>query len=79
MAQNFKFVLDTAGVRELLRSPEVSNMIDGKVKEIARRAGDGYETNTMTGKNRIQGRVYAESKEAQKDNMDNNTLLKAVR
>lgn len=78
MADKFKFELNREGVRELLRSPEMMEIC----KEYADRAqaslGDGYEVSTYTGTNRVNAMVAAESYEAKKENLEDNTILKAV-
>ena len=72
-----KFVLNRAGVRELLRSPEAGNVCKSYAEAIRNRAGNGYEVDTYVGTNRANASVYAATYEARKDNLDNNTLLKA--
>lgn len=72
-----KFELNRAGVRELLRSQEMMNVCRESANTIANRAGDGYEVDTYVGANRVNASVYAATPEARKDNLKNNTLLKA--
>ena len=69
--------LNRAGVRELLQSSEMMAVCAEYASAIAARAGAGYETSRHTGKNRVNVSVYTATKEAQKDNLENNTLLKA--
>lgn len=73
-----KFELDRAGVRELLRSAEVKEACRERAQDVLNRAGDGYELDTYTGQNRVNAMAWAESSEARRDNLENNTLLKAV-
>lgn len=72
-----KFELNRAGVRELMRSQEATNVCKTYADAIRTRAGEGYEVDTYVGKNRANASVYAATYEARKDNLENNTLLKA--
>ena len=72
-----KFVLNRAGVRELLRSQEAMNVCRTYADAVRNRAGEGYEVSTYVGTNRVNASVYAATYEARKDNYENNTLLKA--
>ncbi|MBA2796561.1 hypothetical protein [Streptococcus porcinus] len=75
---NFKFKLDRTGVASLMKSSEMQNVLKGHAKAIKDRVGDGYEQDIYVGKNRANAMVSATSIKAKKDNMENNTLLKAV-
>ena len=75
-----RFVLDRKGVRELLTSPEMAEVIGEFTQDVLSRAGGGsagYSANVMT-QNRAVGRVYAYNDKGSKDNNENNTLLKAL-
>lgn len=74
-----KIVLNYSGVRELLQSDEMQAICDEHAKAIAKRAGDGYESDTYKGKTRVNSAVYADTYEAKLDNMKNDTLLKALK
>ncbi|WP_455936799.1 hypothetical protein [Gemella morbillorum] len=74
-----KFILNRAGVAELMKSPEMVAFLKEKAKVIQDRAGDGYETNTFIGKNRANISIKTKSRKAIRDNNKNNTLLKALR
>lgn len=74
-----KFQLNRAGVRELLRSGEMMGICQEYAQGIQNRAGDGYEADTYIGKNRVNAMVYAATQKAKRDNLENNTLLKAVK
>ncbi|WP_179395733.1 hypothetical protein [Lacticaseibacillus absianus] len=73
------FVLNRSAVRELLRSPEMQAVLKEQASAIRSRVGDGYKQDIFVGKNRANAMVSADSFEARRDNMKNNTLLKAVR
>ncbi len=79
MANKVTLELNSDGVRELLRSKEMMDIVEGYAQDIANRCGDGYEVSTYTGTNRVNASVLTATWEAYKDNLDNNTILKAVR
>ena len=76
---NFRFELDSAGVRALLRSEGAQQVCAEKAREVLARCPDGYETDTFTGKNRVNAMVWPATGKAMRDNAENNTLLKALR
>jgi len=73
-----KFELNRSGVRELLRSPEMMAVCQGYADRALSSLGDGYEVSTMTGRNRVNAEVRAETYAAKKDNLKNNSILKAL-
>lgn len=72
------FELNRAGVRELMLSPEMQSGLESMAGGILARLGDGYETETFKGRNRINVEVKAETLEARRENLRDNTILKAV-
>ena len=78
MAKN-KFKLNYSGVGQLLKSSEMQGVLTEKATAIKNRAGEGYVQDVYVGKTRANAMVYAVSYKAKRDNMKNNTLLKAVR
>lgn len=78
MAKN-KFKLNYSGVGQLLKSAEMQSVLSEHANGIKNRAGEGYKQDTYVGPNRVNAMVYADTYQARKDNMKNNTLLKAVR
>ena len=70
------FELNYAGVGELLKSSEMIDVLTSYADQVASHAGDGYST--YVGATRANVSVRAETKEAEKDNYNNNTLLKAT-
>lgn len=74
-----KFKLNHSGVGQLLKSSEMQNVLEEKATGIKNRAGEGYAQDIYVGKSRANAMVYADSYKAKKDNLKNNTLLKAVR
>ena len=79
MSNNIRVELNSDGVRELLQSPEMMAFCQNLANGIAGRAGDGYVVTTYTGRTRVNASVYAATEEARRDNLKNNTLLKAVK
>lgn len=73
-----KFKLNRGGVGELLKSSEAMAVVSSYANSICGRAGDGYEVTNMVGRTRVNASVAAVTKEARQDNLENNTLLKAL-
>lgn len=73
------FELNYAGVSELLKGREMQNLLAEKASEIQNRCGDGYEHDVYVGKTRANAMVRADTFKAKRDNLKNNTILKAVR
>lgn len=74
-----KFVLNKAGVRQLLKSEEMKSILTEKATGIRNRCGDGYEQDIYVGRNRANAKVWAETFKAKRSNLKNNTILKAVK
>lgn len=70
--------LNSDGVKELLRSREMMAVCEQHANKALARLGEGYVVTTMTGKNRVNASIYAESYQAKKENSENNTILKAL-
>ena len=75
---NTRVELVWEGFRALLTSPEISDAVADKAREIANKAGTGYGSDIRSGAGRAVARVYPETAAANKDNRKNNTLLKAM-
>lgn len=75
----FKFVLNRQGVRELLQSEGMKNVVEEKASGVLSRAGVGFSMNSRVGKTRVNAMVYPETKEAYYRNLHGNILLKALR
>lgn len=74
---DFKFVLNRAGVRELMQSQEMQDVLVEFAGQVAENAGDGYDV--YIGTNRANVSVVTATDEAAADNLDHNTLEKAIR
>lgn len=79
MSKKFEFKLNPDGVRQLLKSDEMMSVCQTYANGMKSSAGDGYATSPYRGRNRVNVSVYAKTSKAAQDNLDNNTLLKAVR
>lgn len=75
---DIKIELNRAGVAELMKSPEMAGLCESLAQKAAGSLGDGYEVSTYVGRTRVNASIHAVSYEARKDNMQNNTLLKAL-
>ena len=75
----FKFELNRAGVRALMQSDEMQSILKDKADNALNSLGEGYKSDIHVGKNRTNAMVYADSYQAKRDNLKNNSILKAVR
>lgn len=73
-----KFELNREGVRELLRSKEMMDVCQEYANNALGKLGDGYEVTTHTGSNRVNAQVAAVTYAAKKENLSDNTIIKAV-
>lgn len=80
MAKRVTVKLNRAGVRALLQSDAVAGICESVASDVLARLPDagGYEVSTYRGKTRVNVSIGAVTPEARKDNLENNTLLKAV-
>ena len=76
MSDKVRVELNSAGIREMLRSAEMQALLGEKAAEIAGRCGAGYESDTYLTPGRAVASVYTATPEAAKDNLDNNTILR---
>jgi hypothetical protein len=73
-----KIKTNNRGYRMLLNGMELQKFCNDLGEQVSKKAGTGYVVTTQIGKKRLHTRVAAVTKEAVKDNLENNTLLKAV-
>lgn len=73
-----EFKLNSAGVRELMQSGEMQEVLSAAAARVASSAGEGYAADVQVGKNRASARISAVTAEARRENLRNNTLLKAL-
>ena len=72
------FEFDGDNVQGLLKSPEMQAILAGYGKAVQTRAGAGYVGEAKVYKKRAAYNVKAETVRAKRDNLKNNTLLKAL-
>ena len=75
-----KFVLDKKGVGELLRSEEIQRVSDASGQQVQTNNGSAtdYPTQVNVGKVRANVVIRCINSTSLKDNLKNNTLLKAL-
>ena len=76
-----KFELNRDGVRELLQSPEMAEIITGAAERVAAAAssgGRGYFAEIRTGASRVTARIKPADAAAYYSNLKHNTLLKSL-
>lgn len=78
MSKGFKFELNTKGVRELLKDPKTAAVCTQYGSQVLNRAGAGYTMESRYYPERSGVAIFPETYEANKDNLEHNTLLKAL-
>ena len=73
-----RFKLNKKGVSDLLKGAEMQGVLHGYATDAQSRLGDGYEIKEFIGHDRARAHVKASSEKAIKENLENNTVLKAV-
>ena len=73
-----KIVLNTKGVRELLRSAEVEADVKRRADRVAAAAGEGFEAEADRGPNPARASVRTVTPGAMVDEATNHTLLRAL-
>lgn len=73
-----KFELNLPGLNELMKSGEMQSVLTQAGQAVANSAGGNYGVRTHVASFVAITNVYPASKEAAKDNSENNTLLKAI-
>ena len=73
-----KFELDSKGVRQLLQSAGAREICEDAAKQALQTLGDGYGSDTRTGKNRVIVEISPQTPRAYYENRRHNTILKAV-
>lgn len=73
-----KVVLNSKGVRELLRSQDMMNACSEIAEKAYSSLGEGYSMKKYVGTNRVNVSIGTESIESVRENSKNNTILKAL-
>ncbi len=74
-----KIVLNRAGVRELLKSPEAGEICMEHARQIQERAGEHYIAEARRYPERTGAAVYPSDSEGYYDNLKNNTLVRSLK
>ncbi len=73
-----KIELNSSGIRQLLKSEEMGQMLKQQAEQVRARCGSGYSTDLYQASSRVIAGVFAETAEAAKQNSRENMLLKAL-
>ena len=73
-----KIELNSSGIRQLLKSEEMVQMLKQQAEQVRARCGSGYSTDLYQASSRVIAGLFAETAEAAKQNSRENTLLKAL-
>ena len=73
-----KFELTLAGLNELMKSSEMQSVLESAASQAVSNAGGGYGSRVHVASFVAIANVYPTTRKAAKDNLDNNTLLRAV-
>lgn len=79
-----KFELNYAGVGELLKSPEMQNVLRQKAETVRNNCTQGstpsseYGVSVKAGGTRAAAKIYTKTPKAARSNSKHNTLLKAL-
>lgn len=70
--------LNSEGIRQYLHTPELLALLKGYADKAAGQLGEGFAADTYHAAGRNIASVYADTPEARKKNLENNSILKAV-
>lgn len=73
-----KIELNSSGIRQLLKSEEMGQMLKQQAEQVRARCRSGYSTDLYQASSRVIAGVFAETAEAAKQNSRENMLLKAL-
>ena len=73
-----KVKLNSEGIQELLKSSMVMDLLEKEAEARAVQAGPGYSVNTYVGKKRCNAEIRTETEEAERDNLEKDTLVRLI-
>lgn len=73
-----EFVIHKNGVKDLLKSQEMQNMLATKAAAIAARAGDGFTSGVRVGNDRARAYILPETYKARRRQARDHVLERAV-
>ena len=79
MTKKVRVVLNKRGIRNLLKDKDLRQVCADHANKALAKLGDGYETDTFTGKTRSNAMIWASSARARQDARKNNMRWKAVK
>lgn len=78
MSVGVRVRMNRAGVRQLLRSPEVVADLERRARAIAEAAGDGHEIDSSVGRNRARVEVRTDTPAAKAREAKHRTLTASI-
>lgn len=78
MSKHVKVELNSQGVKELLKSNEMMNICTEYAYSAQSKLGEGYIVTYHRGKNRVNASIMADTPEAIRENLKQNSILKAL-
>lgn len=78
MAKKWKVWIEPTGVYEILKSPEMQEILRSEAEKVQQKAGQDYKATVRVGSKRAVATISPDSYRAYYDNLKNNTLLKAL-
>ena len=75
----FKVWIESDAVVELMKSGRMQEILNDYAQNALGRLGEGYEATLFLGTDRAKAQVTAVSYQARKENLEQNTILKAVK
>lgn len=79
MAKKSRIELDYAGIGQLMRGDGMKEAVSAQAREIAARAGSSYTSEAHKSSQRWNANVYPVGLDGWRDQLENNTLVKALR
>jgi hypothetical protein len=74
-----KFELNKPGVRSMLQSADARRICEQVAREIANRAGEGFEVDSAIGRTRARASVFTATSSARRRQAKEHTLQKSLR
>lgn len=79
MGNKVVFVLDERGVRELLKSADAEAVVRKHAQDSLASCPDGYAIGPRETDERVAYSLYTATPDAMRDNLKNNTILRALK
>lgn len=76
---DLKLVLNHSEIRKYLKGESVQKAVKAEADRIAKKSGEGYESNVKVGRTRALANVRATTIQARRNNSKNATILKNAR